>query len=278
MSKTLTAPIALHIAAAVQSLCSCWKITRTDGVILTFTDAQSPVVVNGVTYASAVGFDPSAVETTTVMAVDNLEVSGLLTLNFITAADVSAGVYDAAEIELFYVNRLDPNSGTLPMKRGTVGQITWQQGTFKAEVRGLMQPFHQNIVEIFSASCRATLGDNRCKVALTASTGTVATVTDNRKFTDTARTEADGTFGYGKATFTSGLNTGYVMEVKTFVGGVVELLLPMPRAIAIGDTYTLLPGCDRAATTCRVRFNNLNNFRGEPDIPDPAVAMYPSSK
>ena len=35
----------------------------------------------------------------------------------------------------------------------------------------------------------------------------------------------------------------------------------------LGDTYTIVAGCDKTAATCKARYANLVNFRGEPFIP-----------
>ena len=38
-------------------------------------------------------------------------------------------------------------------------------------------------------------------------------------------------------------------------------------ALAAGDRVRLTAGCDRRAETCRVKFDNLVNFQGFPDMP-----------
>jgi hypothetical protein len=76
-----------------------------------------------------------------------------------------------------------------------------------------------------------------------------------------------GYFDYGVMTMTSGLNDGLSMEVKTYLVGQMTLQLPFPYALAVGDTYSLTAGCDRSMVTCRDRFSNLLNFRGEPYVP-----------
>jgi uncharacterized phage protein (TIGR02218 family) len=41
----------------------------------------------------------------------------------------------------------------------------------------------------------------------------------------------------------------------------------MPFAIAIGDLFAVTMGCDRRLATCKARFDNVVNFRGEPYLP-----------
>lgn len=76
-----------------------------------------------------------------------------------------------------------------------------------------------------------------------------------------------GYFDGGLITFTSGLCDGFSQEVKAYVPGQITLHLPMPYALAAGDTYSLVAGCDKALSTCRDRFSNVVNFRGEPYLP-----------
>jgi hypothetical protein len=76
-----------------------------------------------------------------------------------------------------------------------------------------------------------------------------------------------GYFDGGLFTFTSGLNAGLSMEIKSYAPGVFVLQLPFPYAVSIGDAYTAIAGCDRSLTTCRDKFANVVNFRGEPYLP-----------
>jgi uncharacterized phage protein (TIGR02218 family) len=76
-----------------------------------------------------------------------------------------------------------------------------------------------------------------------------------------------GYFDHGLVTWTSGANVGRSMEIKAYVPGQVTLQLPMPHAIAIGDTYSIVAGCDKTLPTCRDRFDNVVNMRAEPYIP-----------
>lgn len=82
-----------------------------------------------------------------------------------------------------------------------------------------------------------------------------------------ARLGQSGYFDYGRIKFISGLNVGLSREVKAYVPGQIQLQLPFPYAIASGDIYEMWPGCDKTFPTCRDRFNNTLNFRGEPYVP-----------
>ncbi|MCB2081362.1 MAG: DUF2163 domain-containing protein [Hyphomicrobiales bacterium] len=267
--KSISTALNTHLEGEVTTLATCWKITRRDSTVLGFTDHDQNITFESQLYVASGGFTPSAIAGSTDLAVDNLDVEGVLEDSSITAEDLLAGVYDFAEIEIFMVNYTDLTQGRLWLRRGWLGEVRVDRQRFVAEVRGLTQALSRTIGELFSPSCRAKLGDGRCKVNLASHTvtGTLTSVTDNRSFADSSRTEAAGTYDYGKITFTGGANSGLSMEVKTYSPSNIVLVLPMPYTVTAGDTYSLYAGCDKTLETCVSRFSNAVNFRGEPHVP-----------
>lgn len=270
MTKSISAGLESHLGSETTTVATCWKITLTNGTIKAFTDHDVDITFNGVTYLSSSGYTASAVQTSGGFNVDNLEVQGFLSSPSITSEELLSGLWDYAEVEIFQVNYNNLSQGALSGRFGTLGEIKTDRSKFNAELRGMMQAFSRNIGQLYSASCRADLGDSRCTVNLASFTasGSVDSVTGNRVITDADLVQASGYFDYGKVTFTSGLNNGLSMEVKSYVVGVLTLQLEMPNAIAPGDTYTVHAGCaKRLIEDCKNRFNNVVNFRGEPYLP-----------
>lgn len=272
--KAISQGLADHIAGEVTTLASCWKLKRRDGVEMGFTNHDVDLVVSGLTYLAYSGFTPSAIANTNGLTVDNLDVEGMLEAGSVTEADIMAGKYDFAEIEIFMANYQDLSQGILPLRRGWLGEVTIQNGHFVAEMRGLAQKLSQTIGELFSPSCRASLGDSRCKIDMSAHThtGGVTTAVSNQEFKDSTRSEASAIFTGGSVTFTSGANNGLSMEVKEYIlqasgGGRMILAMSMPYSVSIGDQYTMTKGCDKTLATCKSRYNNIINFRGEPHVP-----------
>jgi uncharacterized phage protein (TIGR02218 family) len=229
---------------------------------------------SGIVYLSAAGYIPSDIQGSDDLSPDNLEVSGFLSSPAITDADIKTGIWDYAAIEVFQVNYKDLTMGRNVLRKGTLGEVSGGRSKFRAELRGMMQAYSRTIVELTTKECRATLGDARCKLNIAdfTSTGTVTGVTDNRVISDSSRTEAVDLFTYGKLTFTSGLNNNLGMEVKHSDVGLIELHEPMPFDISIGDTYNVTQGCPgRFEEDCKVRFNNVLNFRGFPHLPQTDV-------
>ncbi len=279
--KSASTAMAGHIAGETTTLATCWKVSRRDGVVLGFTDHDQDITFSGQLYQASTGYTRSAIHTISDLSVDNLDIESALNSDTLAADDLRAGLWDGSEIEIFFVNWQDLTQGQIILKRGTIGHVELRDTVFKAELRGMTQALQQQIVELFTPDCRADLGDARCKVDLTALTvtGTVTAATNRYGFTDSARTEIADYWDGGLVTWTGGANVGRKIEVGTFTGGAFTLYLPVPGIIAVGDTYSLQPGCDKSFATCKNRYANGDNFRGEPYIPGTNIVYnYPDSK
>lgn len=269
MKGTSTA-LKAHMAGATTTICFMWKVTRKDNVIFTFTEHDRDVVYAGHTYLAATGFTASNITTSDMLNVDNLEVDSVLNSATITDADLLAGLWDYASIEIFRVNYMDLSMGIEWMRKGTIGEVSTGRVSFIAELRGIMQAYQQSIGRVINAACDADLGDARCKIVLATYTvtGNLTAAADNATFTDSGRAQATGYFTGGLLTWTSGLNNTYKKEVKTFTsGGAFVLVEPMPNLVQVGDTYSVYAGCDKIDTTCAAKFNNIVNFRGFNSVP-----------
>lgn len=259
-----------HFSSEVTTLATCWKIIRTDAKELGFTDHDCPLTIDDLEYDSISGFTPTIIESKSNMSVDNMDIEGVTFPSKITEVSLLAGIYDYAEVEIFLVNYEDLSQEKLLIKRGRLGEVTLNKQIFRAEVRGLTQHFSQTIGEVYSPTCRAVLGDKRCKVDLnkfTITTEVTETFSNQHFGANILESKEAGYYTGGEVKFISGNNIGARMEVKEFAGGFVTLVLPMGSAIEVGDVFTIIAGCDKLKETCISKFNNILNFRGEPDIP-----------
>ncbi|HVT35709.1 MAG TPA: DUF2163 domain-containing protein [Nevskiaceae bacterium] len=267
----------------------CWSIVRRDGTVILGTSLDRDLAVTAAgyegTYASSLGLSASSLRGNSDLSVDNMEVNGLQADMLVSAADIEAGLFDNAQVVIFQTSWADPSSVKV-LRRGVLGQITrTREGAYTAEVRGFSQLLSQNTVNVYQATCRATLGSGdevpviqRCGVDLSAFrvSGTItALATADRSFTASALTQAAGYFQRGVVTFTSGDNEGFAREIKRHqAGGVFDLVEPLPYDLQVGDTFTVTPGCDHVYQRadgsygdCKTKFDNLVNFRGDPLIP-----------
>jgi uncharacterized phage protein (TIGR02218 family) len=129
----------------------------------------------------------------------------------------------------------------------------------------------KNLIQV---GCVHTLFDGGCallKATYTTSGATTATVTATATTFSTGLTQAAGYYSLGVITFTSGANNGLSRTIQNYsnTSGQVTLVAPLPSAPATGDTFTIIPGCDKQQATCSSKFANLSHFRGFPYVPVP---------
>lgn len=269
-----------------------WTMTRTDGQVFAFTSHDRPITYRGVVHQPCDSLMASATElSTTPGSTGNMELSGTISDDSISEADLFSGLFDGARVEIWLVPWQN-SGGETPIRllEGTIGDTEHGVLGFSAEIitpgaTAQQQP----LLESYTPQCRWKLGDSRCGVDLAALevTGTVTgTAIPNapnsatrRIFSDSSRVEASGFFELGEVTFTSGVNNGLTSEVKSFDGSTFTLWKPLLGPISIGDTYTARPGCDKSPDTCKNKFNIFINFGGFPDVPgQDAVIKTPSAR
>ncbi len=271
--KNINTNMQAHLQSEVLTLANCWRITRRDGVVLGFTDYDLPLTIDSIIYEAKTGFTPTAIVNSANLNVDNLDIEGMINDDKISQADIISGLYDFAELLMFCVNYTASSLDKIIMRYGWLGEVRFDGNSFTAEVRGLTAKLSGAIGEIYSPTCRAELGDSQCKVNIAARrvngaiTQIAPQIVGGNMFYDSSRTETDGDiFTHGILSFTNGENAGLKFEVKSCVAGQIKLMLPTPYAVAIGDTYSMTQGCDKMFSTCKTRFNNAINFRGEPHL------------
>ena len=265
-----------HLNSGATTLCWCWRLTRRDGTQLGFTDHDRALTFDGTLFAAATGFTASQIKDSIGLSVNNLEVTSALTSDQLLEADLAAGYYDDAKVEIFRVNWSDPSQHVL-MRSGSLGEVKRSGITFSAEVRGLAHYLQAPKGRLYQYTCDADLGDTRCGVDRTLPTytghGTLATLTSPRTFAATGlEAFISGWFTRGLVTFTSGAASGQAIEVKTHgvmpTGtSLIELWSPARLPLTPSQTFTVTVGCDKLLSTCTNRFANAPNFRGFPFIP-----------
>jgi uncharacterized phage protein (TIGR02218 family) len=269
--RTLSAPLATHIEGETISLCTLWRVALLEGTVLGFTDHDANILLDGLTYAAASGFTASAIDTTAALNVDNMDVDGMLVSPSITDDDLISGRWDYAAIKIMMINWRDLSAGVITLRVGRLGEVSAAGSKWKAEIRGLMQALQTPIGQIYQPGCRANFGDARCKFDVSTVT-TLCTVSaisaDGRVLFAPELTLPPGLYDGGKVAFLTGLDHGLVGEVKRNDVGWVELHLPMPLPVQVGDAFNATQGClKRPMEDCKARYNNIINFRGEPYLP-----------
>jgi uncharacterized phage protein (TIGR02218 family) len=273
--KTLSPELAAHIASGTTTLCWCWRIARRDGIVMGFTDHDKALTFDATTYEAASGFAASDIKDSLGLSVDNLEVTGALSSVALSDADLAAGRYDDARIEIYRVNWSDPSQRVL-MRSGSIGEVKRSGAGFTGELRGLAHYLQQPKGRLLQLTCDADLGDARCGIDLSSAAfrgiGTILAAASARRFTVSGFDAFEnGFFSRGLMSFMSGASVGLKIEVKSHFrlagASTIELWTEAEGPPAIGDEFSITAGCDKRIGTCKARFSNAVNFRGFPSMP-----------
>lgn len=128
---------------------------------------------------------------------------------------------------------------------------------------------------LYQSGCRFTLFDSGCSLSAAAFgvNGTVVAVSGNEITTNIAG--ATGYYDLGRIVMTSGLNDGFGRQVRSWSQPTqkIKMIAPFFFDVAIGDTFTIYPGCDKTQSTCNTKFGNILNYGGQPYIPAPEAAV-----
>jgi uncharacterized phage protein (TIGR02218 family) len=277
MSKTISVGLKDHYALGSTTIARCWRFERRDGEVVTVTTCARDLLINGELYRSKEGMNPTAISQEASAAVANSEVNGTMAAESVDEEELFAGLWDGAFVTVFEVNYRDLSMGILRLQSGNIGDVKAGRSAFTAEVRGLTQSLQKIVGRVFTKGCPWVFGSvgtlyvpacNKALGPLTV-TGALTSFTSLRAFSDSSRGEVADYFGAGVITFTGGENEGFSMEVYSYDGaGNFVLHLPLPFNPAIGDTYSLTPGCRKRYTEdCVGKWNNGPNFGGFPLVP-----------
>lgn len=179
--KSASANLQLHIAERTTTMSYCAKIVRADGVIHGFTENVKDLTFDlgdghgSITYKARGGMMRTVFRSSNDLAPDNLDLKILFDNIEVTDADLRAGLYDDAVLEVFEVNRNSLADGRIWHGKGIFGEIKITDSEYTLEFRGEEQKLTQNILEMYTADCPAHCGDGRCGLDLDPAIWTAAT-------------------------------------------------------------------------------------------------------
>lgn len=273
--RFIPSDLAARIESGAASLCTCWIVTRGDGMRLGFTDHDRDLSVDGVVCRAASGWTTGAAEAELGFAPGSASAEGVLDSGAISERDIAAGLYDGAAVEAW---RVDWSEATLKVLlwSGTIARLVREGERFAAEVAGPLSVLERVAGRTYGRLCDAVLSDGRCRADLSGGAfngvGAVLAVEDNRRLVVGGLDGfAAGWFARGRLAFTGGENAGGTARVAAHdvgTAGVVLVLEERPAfAVAIGDGFEVRAGCDKRWGTCGAKFANTINFQGFPHIP-----------
>ncbi len=255
-----------------------WRLDRTDGVALGFTSHDRDLLLDGIVLRASPGMVPGAVVESLGMESGGLDVKGALTSNAIRHDDLRAGRWNGAWLEIFLFDWTNPDGGKRLLASGELGAVSMSGDAFEAEFLGIAQALDRPVVPATSPGCRARFCGSECGLS-------------QRRFTHHARVEAaeeealllDAAFPAGRLTlgtlrWLDGANCGLLADIVGDAGDELSLSDAPAFPVEPGARIELVDGCDHRFETCRDRFANAHNFRGEPYLPgNDLLTRYPGA-
>ncbi|WP_375256050.1 DUF2163 domain-containing protein [Yoonia sp.] len=266
-----------HLAGGVTHTCTCWAVTRRDGVTFGFTDHDRPLRFEGHAFQPEGGMTARALSSSVGLSVNNTAALGVLSSAAIEETDILAGRYDGAEVMTWRVRWDDVDARVLQF-RGTMGEITRGAGGFEAELHGLTDALNQPQGRSYLTSCSAILGDAACGFDLDdPAVGFAYDLPEEHSGqmlvleAPDLTSYADGWFVHGICEVVTGAAKGMIAAIKgdqlTQTGRQLTLWSEFAVPLPAGSRLRVVAGCDKHAKTCVEKFSNLLNFQGFPDIP-----------
>lgn len=282
--KTLDPGFASHIGSGATTLATCWRITRTDGQVLGFTDHDVTLSFDGTDFDPAHGLDGGESASKLGAQVDTSEIVGIIHSDDVSEDDILLGRYDGAEVETWRVNWRDVSVRHL-LRRDSVGEIVREDGVFRLELRSAQHALNLPKGKIYQTLCGTRLGEAPCGINLDLAafkTSTSVSLVKDRQTVTTALLAGfeNGWFDFGHIIWTSGQRSGKTDRVVRQINGDSQTTLtfaePIDDWVETGDALTIFAGCDRRFSTCQAKFSNALNFRGFPHIPgSDFILRYP---
>ncbi len=252
-------------------------ITRLDGTIIRFSDADEPIVVSGDTFPIVPGLKVSAVKHTNNGEMPSCQFNGVYGVGYtFDSNDLDTGLFDGATVQLYNVDRADLSRKGL-LFTGSISTISMDpiNNQVSFAVKGPASSARRVMTQKRSPMCRTDFGSTLCGIDLatvTVST-TVATIVDAFNFTVTGSlAQATGYFNSGVVATSDGKK----FEIASWNQSTQTVMsyLPCNRLLSVGVSITLTKGCDKTlngANGCSSVSNQLN-FVGEPHFKGTAAA------
>lgn len=250
-------------------------ITRADGTVIRAAESDEPITVGADTFSVVPGMQVSAVSHTINGEMPSCQIVAVHeTDGTFATADIDVGLFDAAAVQIYIVDRLDLSRKGL-LFTGAIANISFSiENLVTFDVKGPAVSARILMTQKRSPMCRTDLFSVLCgldKTSYDVATS-VNAVVDQFSFTVTgALAQADGYFNQGVCLTSNGV----AIEIGNWVQSTqtITAYSPCDRILAPGLGLTLYPGCDKTlgANGC-AKFSNQINFQGEPHFLGTAAA------
>ncbi len=257
-----------------------WRLERRDGVTLGFTSHDRDIELDGLLHLSSPGMQPTSILESLGLDTDGLEVQGAIDSAAISESELAAGRWDGAKAEIYLFDWTQPLAGKRHLASGELGEVSFSNASFQAELRGLTSLLDAPIVPQTSPGCRAVFCDAACGLNARRFLYTmqVSSLANDRVILTTPLPGNAGDFSYGSLRWIDGPNCGLRSDIIASDAGSLLLARAPDAGVLQGSRIEVTAGCDKVLATCAARFGNATNFRGEPHLPgNDLLTRYPGA-
>ncbi len=257
----------IFYAQELESIASFWRISRRDGVTLGFTTHDRDIWLDGLLHRAAPGMLPSAIRRTASLEPDSADVEGALSHDAIASADLAAGRYDGARIQIGVLDWETLESAIL--YHGEMGAVSEEASSFSAELASSKVNLEADPVPRTSPTCRAQFCGPVCNLPSGRFTVEMIVLTVDYPANTVHFLGTPDTSLYlnGQIRWIDGPQAGTTMQIASVTANGFIPDAALAPGLASGMRALLREGCDHTVTTCGTRFGNAANFDGEPFLP-----------
>lgn len=259
----------------------CLRIVPQWGNTIYLTSHVRDLVMGANTYKTDSGYQFTGLSAESNMAPGVVDLEGIANVAGMDYDKIISGVFDNARVYAFATTWTNPTEDEEPLGVAFMGKTTVRDDRYVAELMLLVDALNQSVGDTYEATCQKKFGGQEyagCMVDLgpITVTGTLTHVTSNSVFRDSARAEAADYFTEGTIAFTTGDNAGLKpMEIKSYAAdGTVTTHEAFHYPVAVGDAYTLIPGCRKRKADC-IGWSNIENFGGFSFVPTQSTYLKP---
>lgn len=262
----------------------CLRIVATDGTTVRFVQYPHDIYIDSNLYLSDQGHEFTNFSATSDLSPSVIDMEGILTAAGIDRDGIESGVWSNAKCYLFATSWTNPVEDEEEIAKFLFGEAVLQDDRYVCRLVHLIDALSQSVGRSHGPLCPWTVFDetldgqvidsrlSKCGLDINdyKVTGTITSITNNRVFRDSSRSEAAEYFTSGSIKFTSGNNAGLrSQEIKqSYADGTINLFIPFHYSLQLGDAYEMIPGClKRRTEDCFIKYNNVIHFGGFPDMP-----------
>jgi len=161
--RNIPEEMAARVESGAATLCHAWVLTTSDGEVQGFTDHDRELTLDGVVCRAASGWTAGVAEGEIGLTAGSLAVAGALDNVTLTEADIAAGRYDGALVEMWKVDWMRPDL-RVRLWAGTFARLRRDGDRFLADLQGPLAALERVVGRTYGRDCDAVLGDGRCGV------------------------------------------------------------------------------------------------------------------